>query len=136
MRGDMPGKLDIALTVVVLVIVAVVGVMVLGSFDAGDASAFYDRAEEWCDEEGGELYNAMVIGSSGGLHCDGIGEHVHMTDVAALNWTHDTDAIHERYDSRTGPLGIVGWGVYGMLGVIVAGVLGAYGIGWYHRREE
>lgn len=96
-----------ALTALAAVIAVVVLVLVVNAtVDIEAMQDFNDRAESWCDAEGGELYVANAVGASGGTHCGGIGAHVHMQDVAALGCTHDLDAIQRHYEQRTGPLNL------------------------------
>jgi hypothetical protein len=96
-----------------VLITGYVAVTVVGAaVDIDAMNDFSDRAETWCDAEGGNLYYANAAGASGGAHCGDIGEHVHMADVAALGWTHDLDAIQRHYQQRTGPLGMFGTATY------------------------
>lgn len=122
---------------ILVVVVIVVGMIGLFAVNADKSRRYMDRAEEWCQAEGGELYGAMVVGASGGLHCDGIGHHVHMQDVAALDWTHDMAAIQARYDARTGPFGMWATDTYWLVGG--AGLLAVFitmGTQIWHRRGD
>jgi hypothetical protein len=59
-----------------------IGVLVFQTAGGGGMNAFVAESAEWCSEHGGVLYNANVIGSHGGLHCDlPNGTSVHMDTV-------------------------------------------------------
>jgi len=80
-RGQMvtPGWVR-ALTLVIVV----VGLGVAAQPAIEDGLEYTENAAEWCEEHGGELNNARVIGEHGGLHCEfGNGTSVHVDEVNA-----------------------------------------------------
>lgn len=123
-------RLNAVLIATSLLIAGIVGAFVVVEVAANmdDRQEYMDRAEQWCDAEGGELYVSNSVGASGGLHCQYIGDHIHMADVAALNWTHDRAAIQQHYDESTGPVGMFSktswYGLGAIMGVtLVVGVV-------------
>ena len=82
-----------AITLVTLAIALFVGAQVYGAITSGEMQTYAENADEWCEQEGGELYNAQSV-AHGGLHCDlPNGELVHMTEIASIGWTHDWQTI-------------------------------------------
>lgn len=83
------------LVVFALVIVAALGFTIVDEATSPEARAFFETAEAWCADHGGELTNAQVIGDHGGLHCDLGEQSVHMGEVADAGWPADASAVPE-----------------------------------------
>lgn len=61
--------------------------------EAEEMRTYADNAKQWCDAEGGYLYNAQSV-AHGGLHCDIEGKPlVHMWMIDDIGWTHDWETI-------------------------------------------
>lgn len=66
-----------------LVVVGIAGFV--GADIADDVADYTQSASDWCDDHDGELHNANVIGSHGGLHCElPNGTTVHMSDYVEV----------------------------------------------------
>lgn len=62
---------------VALLVAWQVGVAVVSADMSG-----MERQIDWCEDRGGEVHNAMVLGSHGGLHCELVnGSTVHLNEV-------------------------------------------------------
>lgn len=104
-------RTSIAIGLVVVSIVILLGAVVASQVDADEFSEYQDKAEEWCDQENGDLYNSRSLGHNhNGLHCD-IPENgtVHMWAVKDLDWTHDIERIKAYEDSKDGIFGFGPW---------------------------
>jgi len=79
-------KTTAALTIGIALVACVAGVQVLETVaDDQSMAEYYNESEQWCNDRGGELFSARVIGDHGGLHCVlENGTHVHMDDVVEV----------------------------------------------------
>ena len=74
---------NVAVLIIGVAIAGLVGFQVVGAVTSEEAVTSYEQAEQWCNDHNGELYNAQVVGSHGGLHCTlPNGTSVHMHEVA------------------------------------------------------
>lgn len=77
---------QIMMFLVVVAVVAFVGLQVVDAATSAKAKMYVEQSEQWCQGRNGELYNARVIGSHGGLHCElPNGTTVHMDNVVEVN---------------------------------------------------
>lgn len=80
----MVDNVSVAVTVVMLLTTLLLGFSVFQSASAG-ALEYTGKADEWCEERDGRLYNAQVIGDHGGLHCElPNGTTVHMHEIITV----------------------------------------------------
>lgn len=81
----MSGKIGLAVTITVALAMMGFGFLAADAM-AQEAEPYVEESREWCNERGGELFNARVIGEHGGLHCEfENGTMVHMSEVLELN---------------------------------------------------
>lgn len=73
---------NVVALVLTVAVIGYVGFVVIDTATGEEFEEYVDGSAEWCEDRGGDLYNARVIGPHGGLHCElPNGTHVHMSEV-------------------------------------------------------
>lgn len=125
-RGQFGTEPAVVTALVLLAAVALLLAVFGHPTDPAEVGDFREQAESWCADHGGELTDAMVVGSHGGLHCDLGDRTVHISDVADAGWPANASAVA---DHDAGPF--LGFGV---LLLIPLAAMCLFLVVWFNRR--
>jgi len=97
-------KVGSVIFILVIFSVIATGSTIVYSIKTGQIQNYVDNSAQWCDAEGGYLWNAQSI-VHGGLHCETPdGTIVHMWMIKDLDWTHNWEMIRDTPKATHGNL--------------------------------